>query len=189
VTENLIQGHFSGVRPLQDEKDESASKVTRDYFIDVNRDQAPYLSIFGGKITTHRALAEKVLHSLSDIFPQHQMDWTAHAKLPGGEFLSENRLLEIEKLKNQYVWLNPTLIEQYFARYGTLTHKLLLGARKMQDMGIPFSDALYEREVRYLVEQEWAQTAEDILWRRTKLGYHFSAEQTEALKLWLLKEF
>ncbi len=170
---------YSGVRPLIDESGKAASKVTRDYRLVLEKEPAPIMSVYGGKVTTYRVLAEQVMNQLSPFFPGIKSAWTKRAVLPGGDFeLAENLFQE---LASQYGWLGPDLITRWLNTYGMLSFDILLNVRSMGDMGVRFGANLYQKEVDYLRRKEWAQTAEDILWRRTKLGYLFTDKETQSL--------
>ncbi len=174
---------YSGVRPLIDEEGKSASKVTRDYRLILEKEPAPMLSVYGGKLTTYRILAEQVMNQLGPFFPSMQSAWTKKVTLPGGDFeLAENLSKE---MASQYGWLSPDLISRWLNAYGTLSFDILQNVRSMRDMGIRFGANLYQKEVDYLRRKEWAQTAEDILWRRTKLAYQFSDKETQSLANYL----
>jgi glycerol-3-phosphate dehydrogenase len=178
-----IVSDWSGVRPLQQE-DKNPSAVTRDYSLEVNIDhnQAPLLSIFGGKITTYRKLAEHALEKLKPFFKNLPPSTTGKIPLPGGDFEAG----DIEQFKRllgtQYPWLPPALIDRYAHQYGTLCHFFLKEKKALSDLEQHFGANLYEAEVRYLIEHEWAEDAASILWRRTKLGLVLSREQVEVLE-------
>ena len=174
---------YSGVRPLIDEKGKNASKVSRDYEIEKLEEPHPILSIYGGKVTTYRVLAEHVLEEMREYFPDLAGPWTSNARLPGGDFdLSENLHAE---LTGRCSWLRPDIISRWLTTYGTKSLAIVGEARGLSDMGMDFGQGLYQREVDYLIQAEWARTAEDILWRRTKLGYVFDEQQTTALSSYL----
>lgn len=174
---------YSGVRPLIDEAGKSASKVSRDYRLVLEKEPAPILSVYGGKVTTYRVLAEQVMNQLGPFFPGMQSAWTKRATLPGGDFdLSENLF---QKMASQYGWLGPDLITRWLNTYGTLSFDILQNVRSMGDMGVRFGANLYQKEVDYLRRKEWAQTADDILWRRTKLAYQFTDKETQSLANYL----
>ena len=180
---------FTGVRPLFDDAAESASAVTRDYAFDLEParptpDQPPMLSIFGGKITTYRKLAEHALDRLRPVFPQLGGAWTFGAPLPGGDIGAADFGSYLSGLRKTFSWLPPELAAHYARLYGTRAERLLAGAGTLADLGRHFGGRLYEREVRYLVDHEWARTAEDILERRSKHGLHLSAEQRGAFTAW-----
>jgi glycerol-3-phosphate dehydrogenase len=178
-----IVHHFAGVRPLLASEEENASKVSRDYTLTLDIQGAPLLTVYGGKITTYRRLAESAMERLRQIFPQLPGRWTAQAPLPGGDFLNQPQLLN--SLQDNYPWIAPALLERWVAHYGTRTHQLVGSATCMKDMGEDFGAGLYAREVEYLCTQEWAHSAEDILWRRSKLGLRLSAQQVARLAAWM----
>jgi glycerol-3-phosphate dehydrogenase len=171
LSEQDVKHHFSGVRPLIDEEVENASKVSRDYTLELDMAPAPLLTVYGGKITTYRRLAEAVLHKLAPLFPDMSGDWTAKALLPGGDFVSHESLSA--QLAAEYPWLEPALRERWVKQYGMLVSDMLADAAAMSDLGVPIGPGLYAREVDYLCAREWARTVDDILWRRTKLGLWF----------------
>lgn len=174
-----IVHHFSGVRPLIDDGDENASKVSRDYTLELSRSPAPLLTVFGGKITTYRRLAESAMDQLRAVFPSMKPAWTIDARLPGGNFESQQQLLV--DLAAEFPWLDTDLLEVWIKRYGTLIRIMLGDAKTLDDLGVCFGADLYECEVRYLFREEWAQTADDIMWRRTKSGLRLNAGQRASL--------
>lgn len=170
---------FSGVRPLLDDESSDPSAVTRDYFLELHggADQAPLLSVFGGKLTTYRRLAEAALELLKPWFPGLGPRWTASTPLPGGEGL-EDPLRLAAQLREQAPWLPAELARRWALGYGSRSWRLLEGAKGVEDLGEHFGAGLYAREVDYLRREEWALSAEDILWRRSKLGLRLGrAEQ------------
>jgi glycerol-3-phosphate dehydrogenase len=177
---------FSGVRPLFDDKSANPSAVTRDYVFDVEAPagQAPMLSVFGGKITTYRRLAEHALEKLSPHLPQMSGAWTERAALPGGDIADANFSLFLQELRRQRPWLPRDLAHGYARRYGTRVENLLNGARSISDLGRAFGGTLYEREARFLAAEEWAIDAEDILERRTKHGLHLTGEERSEFTAW-----
>lgn len=181
-----ICGHFAGVRPLIDETagdDKSATRLSRDYRIDVSQEPAPMVTVYGGKLTTYRRLAESVVENLRSVFPDIGSSWTADATLPGGDFSS---LADLDsQLRSDYPWAPVQLLTQWARRYGTRVHQLLERCESVQDLGALLGPDLYEREARYLIEHEWAAEADDILWRRTKLGLAFGSEDVERLTQWM----
>lgn len=181
---------YSGVRPLLNSSAEAAQSVSRDYKFELNDNGQglPLISVFGGKITTYRKLSETAIDSLCDqYFPESGARWTSKAALPGGNFSSHKLLLD--ELMSRSPWLPNNLAYRYVRSYGTLSYRLLEGINTLESMGLRFSDDLYEAEVLYLINNEWAQTVEDMLWRRTKLGLHMTKEQTTALSSYLNKHF
>ncbi len=176
---------YSGVRPLKSDENADASKVTRDYTFEIN-DQSgklPVISIFGGKITTYRRLSEHALQKLSPYFPQMAKPWTAKAKLPGGEIKDFAKW--VTDTQARYPWLPSPLLHRLCLAYGTRIDLVLDQTHAIGDLGEFFGDTLYEREVRYLMQHEWAQTPQDILWRRTKQGLYFSPEAVAKLTAWM----
>jgi glycerol-3-phosphate dehydrogenase len=179
---------FSGVRPLYDDNAENPSAVTRDYIFDIdpklpNGTAPPILSIFGGKITTYRKLAEHALDKLAPLFPRMTKAWTARAPLPGGDMSDFEAWLFA--FRKQFPWLPGNLALHYSRLYGTRAIVLLEGAKGLSDLGAHFGSAFYEREARFLLKTEWARTAEDILDRRTKHGLHLTAAERAAFARWL----
>ena len=176
-----IKYSFSGVRPLYDDNAANPSAVTRDYVFDIDTaGGAPLLSVFGGKITTYRRLAE---HALEKLKPHLQMKpaWTAGATLPGGDLGKDFNGFE-RGLESQYQALPKPLIHHYARLYGSRAKTLLEGVKSLADLGRHFGGLLYEKEINYLRDKEWAMTAEDILDRRTKHGLHLSAEQRDSVQ-------
>jgi glycerol-3-phosphate dehydrogenase len=174
---------FSGVRPLLDDQQANPSAVTRDYSFELagGPGEAPLLSIFGGKITTYRRLAEQALDRLRPFFPGMKGPWTATTPLPGGDMAGSDFAAFERDLSRRHAWLPPEVAHHYGRCYGTRAERLLDGATTIEDLGRHFGAGLYEREVAYLRREEWAESAADILWRRTKVGLHLSAEQVSAL--------
>lgn len=177
---------FSGVRPLYDnDTSANASKVTRDYELVMAPDtQAPLLSIYGGKITTYRRLAEDVLELLSAKLPLDKA-WTHQAPLPGGDIPDANFEDFVKRQTQRYHQLPSELIYDYCRNYGTRISSILQGVEHPSQLGQHFGGLLYEAEVNYLCEHEWAQSAEDILWRRSKKGLQLTEQQTQALAQYL----
>ncbi len=183
ITPHHIISTWSGVRSLMDESKSSLSTLQRGYKIEVltNEHHAlPLVNIFGGKLTTYRQLSEKTLNSLSHYFPHCGDPWTAKAFLPGQELR--------EHLFGLFPWLPPKVAARYQQHYGSLAMTFLRNVHSFTDLGQDFGYGLYEQEVKYLLEQEWAKTAEDVLWRRSKLGLLFSKEQTQKLSDWIQEQ-
>ena len=170
---------YSGVRPLYDDGTAAASQVTRDYHLIVTDagGQAPVLSIYGGKLTTYRRLAEHALEKLAPWFPQQGRAWTAKAPLPGGDFGGESFAELVRAYRGRYPQLDAAWLERLLRRHGTLAAAILGDARTEADLGKAFGGGLYACELAYLVEREWAGDAEDVLWRRTKCGLHMTDGQ------------
>ncbi len=181
ITHSDIVHTYSGVRPLLDDESSSAQAITRDYTLEIDDKNglAPLLSIFGGKITTYRKLAEAATDKIKHFFPSTGPSWTKSTALPGGDFESP-KVLAVD-LNRQYPWLEQSILERYIRSYGTLTHHILSACKNQQGMGEHFGAGLYHCEVQYLIEQEWVLSVEDLLWRRTKLGLRLTTEQVERL--------
>jgi glycerol-3-phosphate dehydrogenase len=181
---------FSGVRPLFDDGKGNPSAVTRDYVFDLDETGgAPLLNVFGGKITTFRELAERGMHRLDKLFPNMGKDWTHDAKLPGGEIDNADYVAFEESLKGRYPWMPRSLRRHYGRCYGSRIDRLVGTATALTGLGRHFGGDLYEAEARYLVANEWAQSAEDILWRRTKHRLHLSDAEQAAFADWFGAEF
>ncbi|TBW54373.1 glycerol-3-phosphate dehydrogenase [Marinobacter halodurans] len=182
LTPDDVVWSYSGVRPLMDDEGGSAQKASRDYTfeVDAGDGKAPLISIFGGKITTYRKLAEAATDRLCDFFPEAGPNWTRSAPLPGGDFTSQEDLLN--EFKTAYPWLPTGLARRYVRTYGTCTRTLLEGCQSMEGMGHHFGANLYAREIDYLTRHEWAVDAEDIAWRRTKLGLRLTAAELSAIQ-------
>jgi glycerol-3-phosphate dehydrogenase len=179
---------YAGVRPLYDDGASEAKAATRDYVFELDTPGgAPLLSIYGGKITTYRRLAEEALEKLSPYLngAAAKEGWTAKAPLPGGDLdVSAIAALTAELLR-QYPFLAPAHAGRLAHAYGTRASKVLGNAKSFADLGQSFGATLTEREVRYLMANEWACTAEDIVWRRSKLGLRLSAAEIAALDDWI----
>lgn len=177
---------YSGVRPLLDDDAANASSVTRDYSLELdNHNGAPVLSVFGGKITTYRKLAEQAVDKLAPLLGNHKSSWTASAPLPGGDIPNADIDAFITRTQHDYAWLPQPLVRRYARTYGSKLKTLLAGARALQELGREVAPGVFEAELRYLVETEWATTAEDILWRRTKLKLHLTEAEQQAVADWL----
>jgi glycerol-3-phosphate dehydrogenase len=180
---------YAGVRPLYDDGTSDAKAATRDYVLELDaRPDAPaVVSIFGGKITTYRRLAEEVIDRLVPFLPRgiHAKSWTANAPLPGGDFAVEGVKELEQQIARTYPFLAADQVSRLVAAYGTQVTSVLGPAADERSLGRDFGASLSEAEVRYLVAKEWAQTAEDIVWRRTKLGLRLTPQQIQALGQWL----
>lgn len=178
---------YSGVRPLYDDGTQAAQEATREYVLDLDAGpgQAAVLNVFGGKITTYRTLAEEALGKLEPWLPEMQPPWTKGAALPGGDFSIDGGDALVADLAARYPAISITLIKRFAVTYGTRSSMVLGQAETPADLGRDFGAGLYQREVEYLLENEWARTAQDILWRRTKLGLRMSDEEISGLSSWL----
>jgi glycerol-3-phosphate dehydrogenase len=174
---------FAGVRPLVDDEEADPAAITRDYKLDVDsaEGEAPLLSVVGGKITTYRVLAEAALDRLRPWFSDLGQDWTARAPLPGGDLPAGGTDALADELTAAHPWLALSLARRYAASYGTRAGALLGDAAGIGDLGTELGSGLYERELAYLMDAEWARTADDVLWRRTKLGLRFGPAERQNL--------
>ncbi len=174
ITSKNILTTFSGVRPLLPKKQKKASAISRDYQIELQheKDDAPLLQIWGGKLTTYRQLAQDALNKLTPFFPELNSNHTLDFPLPGGDIQSLPDF--VFELHQRYPFLPEALVHRYAKSYGSLCEDFLAGCSKIQHLGQTLGHGLYEAEIDYLCQEEWAQTAEDILWRRTKLGLAFT---------------
>ena len=176
---------FAGVRPLYDDGSDSASDVTRDYLLERHAGDAPALTIWGGKLTGYRLLAERVLSELKTDLPEFGPAWTAAAPLPGGDLFPVGIAAFIRRATRLWPFLPSEVVEGYVHRYGMRMHQLLGNISALPGLGRELTPGLYEREAEFLLRHEWALTADDILWRRTKLGLHASGDEVEALDAWI----
>jgi glycerol-3-phosphate dehydrogenase len=184
ITPSDVVWSYSGVRPLvedgTDDDSERASEITRDYRLALDTDGAPLMTIFGGKITTFRKLAEEAVDLLAPRLGNRHGAWTANACLPGGDIFGNepgNRSVRefdvfVRDMQQRYAWLPPVLVERYAHAYGTRIAVLLKGRNALPDMGEEIAPGLFTAEVEYLEQHEWATCDADVLWRRSKLGLH-----------------
>jgi len=181
---------YSGVRPLYDDGTADPSAVTRDYVLKTDAEygppgRAPVLSVFGGKITTYRKLAEHALADLAPFFPGMNLPWTRDAPLPGGELPGGDRIAAFAELCARYPGIPAELLRALMHRHGGLATTVLDNARTPSDLGEDFGAELTAREVDYFVVNEWARTAADVLWRRTKCGLSMSDAQRERVESYM----
>jgi glycerol-3-phosphate dehydrogenase len=185
VTRKDIVWDYAGVRPLYDNKKQNASAVTRDYVFDLmDTETPPILSIFGGKITTYRELSEHALQKLKKHFPDAGRDWTAKAPLPGGNIENADFDGFLKRLEADYPWMDKLVLRRMARAYGTRIRLAIDGAKSNRGMGKNFGGGLTRKEVDYLVRHEWAVTADDVMWRRTKCGLHMSGAERTAFTKW-----
>ncbi|MBD1550334.1 glycerol-3-phosphate dehydrogenase [Pseudomonas typographi] len=197
----VINGHFkhqlspedvlhtySGVRPLCNDESDNPSAITRDYTLALSAEagEPPLLSVFGGKLTTYRKLAESAMADLKPFFSQMKGSWTAQAALPGGEAMTTPQALA-EQIVARAPWVTLSLAQRWASTYGSRSWALLDGVSDARGLGEDFGGGLSAHEVDYLCEQEWAASTDDILWRRTKLGLFTTAAQQQALAAYLVK--
>lgn len=184
---------YSGVRPLLQDDSSDPAAATRDYRLEFDTAGAPLLSVFGGKITTFRKLAEEAVDLIAARLSNRHGAWTAAACLPGGDVFGpqpNNRsVLEFDHfitgLQRQYAWLPPALVARYARAYGTRIHVLLEGRHAIADMGQEIAGGLFAAEVAYWMRHEWARNATDMLWRRSKLGLHLPPGSDAVLDAWI----
>jgi D-erythritol 1-phosphate dehydrogenase len=178
---------YSGVRPLYDDGSADPAAVTRDYVLklDADKGMAPLLSIFGGKITTFRRLAEQALRELAPFFPDMKKPWTRSEPLPGGDMVRGDFAAFERVLRARYASIDPDLLSALARRHGTRSSRVLGNANTVADLGPHFGDTLFAAEVEYMIAEEWATSAEDILWRRTKCGLHMTASERDAVAQYL----
>ena len=186
VREADVVWTYSGVRPLYDDGASKAQEATRDYVLtlDAGEGRAPLLSVFGGKITTFRRLAEAALEKLSPFMPaaaQARRGWTGAAALPGGDFATDGFDTLVAGLRRKYAFLTSAHAVRLARAYGTRAEKILAGANVLADLGPNFGADITGAEVDYLMREEWAACADDVLWRRSKLGLRVSAVEAAAL--------
>ncbi len=177
-----VVSSYAGVRPLYDDGSENPSEVTRDYVLKLDHEahRAPLVTLFGGKITTYRRLAEEALAKLAPFFPGMKGDWTATEPLPGGDVAHFNAFRD--EMRARYQGLPRDLVEGVVRRHGSRAPRVLGEAKRLEDLGRNFGAGLTAREVEYLRAEEWAMSAEDVLWRRTKCGLHMTEAERRAVE-------
>ncbi|WP_089948525.1 glycerol-3-phosphate dehydrogenase [Litoreibacter albidus] len=186
ISDDDVVWTYSGVRPLYNDGASSATAATRDYVLKVDKSSgAPILNVFGGKITTYRKLAESALEKIAGVLPDTGKPWTAGVPLPGGDFPVDGVGALKQRLSAQFPFLDDAWAARLIKAYGLDAFDLLGDAASIADLGQSFGFNLTEREVRWLVDHEFAQTAEDIVWRRSKLGLRLTTEEIDALDAWL----
>ncbi|OGV49177.1 MAG: glycerol-3-phosphate dehydrogenase [Legionellales bacterium RIFCSPHIGHO2_12_FULL_42_9] len=182
MTSQDILLSWSGVRPLIEHKNETPQELSRDYALHYAKNPAPSLVVYGGKITTYRQLACDVVNELKAIFSNLPTSQTDKIALPGSQTSKGiSFAVYAAQLNEKYLWLNPTIKNRLLKSYGTCLETILAHCNTLNDLGQHFGHGLYQAEVDYLINQEWAESSNDILWRRTKLGLEFSAEEEQAL--------
>ncbi|MEX2576161.1 MAG: glycerol-3-phosphate dehydrogenase [Halofilum sp. (in: g-proteobacteria)] len=177
---------YAGVRPLYDEeRGGNAASISRGYSLQLDRAGAPLLSVLGGKLTTYRTLATETLAELSGPLGIEDADWTGSCALPGGDITDGDFDAFLADVRRRYPWLPDTMTERLTHGYGTRIHRILGDARETEHLGEHFGADLYEAELRYLMQHEWAMTAEDVLWRRTKLGLVLDSTEAARVETWM----
>jgi len=187
---------YSGVRPLVQDAAAKASAATRDFRLEHDTDGAPLLTVFGGKITTFRKLAEEAVDWIAPVLGSRAPRWTAQACLPGGDLFGEHPskrgVLEFEDwvlaLRETHPWLPAALAQRYARAYGTRVHTLLADCSGLAGLGKEIVPQFYEAEARYMMRHEWAQCAADMLWRRSKLGLHVAADSAAVVDAWIAQQ-
>jgi len=185
ITPQDVVETYSGVRSLFDDQSDNTSQVTRDYVLEMARKPAPLLSVFGGKITTYRVLAEQAVDLLSDVIDIRLPAWTQDKVLPGGNIENADFDRFLDQQIKLYSWLSTDVVADYARNYGTDIATLLNGKGSESDLGEYFGGGLYEVEIRYLIEHEFAQTAEDVLWRRSKKRLRLSSKRQQRVNDWI----
>lgn len=186
ITAQDVVWSYSGVRPLYDDGASSATAATRDYTLKLDANGgAPILNIFGGKITTYRRLAESALEKIGAHFPNLSGPWTAGVPLPGGAFPVDGVPKLIADLAQAYPFLTPFWARRLVRAYGTEAWDVLGDTKTEADLGLAFGATLTAREIEWLMDREYARRAEDVVWRRNKLGLRLSAPEVAALDIWM----
>jgi glycerol-3-phosphate dehydrogenase len=177
---------YSGVRPLYDDGASEAQEATRDYVIKAEKSESSLMvNIFGGKITTYRRLSESILKHVEEFLGTKGDPWTNHSSLPGGDIGVDGQLDLQNKLQKKYPFLTQETLKRLVRSYGTISFNIFGDAEHIDSLGKHFGSGLYEREVTYLIQEEWARTSDDILFRRSKLGLSFSRDEIKNLDQYL----
>ncbi len=189
ITTDKVVSSFSGIRPLFDDGKSDAKAATRDYVLklDSGKNEVPLLSIFGGKITTYRKLAESVLEKVAPFLPAMGKPWTEQSHLPGGDFHPHEFEQEVQQLLINCPVIEKKLATRLIRNYGSCTPRITSTVKTKSDLGTYFGHDLYSVEVDYLIANEWARCAEDVLWRRSKLGLFLSKEEADTLDKYIKK--
>lgn len=194
VTRSEVVWAFSGVRPLLEDESREPWSVSRDYRLELDRSSAPLLNVWGGKLTTFRKLAEEAVDLLAPVLGNRAGAWTRGAALPGGDLSATigaalrpdiDLARFFEAKATQWPWLPPSLLRRYTHLYGSRVDRIVLGGNCLQDLGSEIVPGLYEAELRYLMDEEWACEASDVVWRRTKLGLRLQADDLARLECWM----
>ena len=186
VASGDVRWSYAGVRPLYDDGQQNASTVTRDYAFDLDAPTAgaPLLSVFGGKLTTYRKLAEHALSELLPVLGVQAAPWTRAAILPGGDMAHADYDSFSREQLTRYAAAPPALIRRLCRAYGTSIERILGSAAAPRDLGEEIAPRLYEAELQYLKDREWARGADDVLWRRSKLGLRLDAAEAQRVAAW-----
>lgn len=187
ITNEDVVWTYSGVRPLYDDGAKSATAATREYVLSLDQQGAPLLNVFGGKITTYRKLAEAALEKMAPFFPAMTSDWTAGVALPGGDFAVDGFDRLVSELRQAHGFLDAFWAKRLVRAYGTEAQLIVEGAQSAADLGEAFGATITARELDYAVEKEWVTTAEDFVWRRTKLGLRLDEHQIDRINAYIQK--
>lgn len=174
-----VRHTFSGVRGLVTHQNTHVSALSRDHVVEHIIEPAPLLNLFGGKLTTYRALAQQAIDALGQHFPMLAPSSSAHTPLPGAPLSMTAYAMATQQ---RYTWLDQATLARYLSTYGTLTDRILQDANNLEDLGPCLAPTVYQRELDYLQEEEWAKTADDVLWRRTQLGITLSTQDQDAIR-------
>lgn len=177
---------YCGVRPLVDDASGNASEVTRDYFLELDNEAAPLLSVYGGKITTYRKLAEEAMLKLAPLIGASKHSWTGTSPLPGGNIRYEDFGAFVGEFQRLHDWLTESQARRLVRAYGTKLHEWF--PMSEAEAGQPIAPGLYEAELEYVWQREWAQSGADFLWRRSKLGLHLTPEQLTTVTQWFTQK-
>jgi len=198
VTRSDVVWSYAGVRPLLDDAAGDPSAVTRDYLLETHADGgAPLLSVWGGKITTFRKLSEDAADLIGQMLGERRPAWTEQAAMPGGDlrdWIGAPRRPDadferlVQAIGQRHAWLPAALVRRLARAYGSRVDRIIGGADSLAELGQEVAPGLHEAELRYLVREEWACSAEDALWRRSKLGLHYSEAQRQAVHDWFTKQ-
>ena len=188
VTPDRVCWTYSGLRPLLDDEHAALSRNTRDYLLELDGEDAPLLSVFGGKITTYRKLAEEAVNRMQSLLGHDAPAWTARAPLPGGDMPKGHFALFQSALHASYPNMPLDYLQRLAGAYGTRSRDILGDAQDTSELGEEVLPGLFERELDYLVTHEWARSAQDILWRRSKLGLHLAPDAATQLDEWLRRK-
>jgi glycerol-3-phosphate dehydrogenase len=185
ISHSDVVWSYAGVRPLLNDEASDPSSVTRDYVLELDKHPSPLLSVFGGKITTYRKLSQSAVDMAAGQLGSSAGAWTKNALLPGGDLPDGSFAVFLRTVERRFPWLPATLRRRYSQAYGTRIERVVGNARRLADLGEELVPQLFEREVEYLCREEFALTAQDILWRRTKLGLHLQGRSVAPLEQWL----
>ena len=187
ITPDDVVWNYSGVRPLLQDGSDEATSATREYVLDFSEHPMPCLSVFGGKITTYRSLAENAMEKIDAHFGRALEPWTSSKPLPGGNIENADFDAYLENFSSQRQWLPENLAQHYIRNYGTNAEIICKNAKHLDDLGQDFGSGLHQAEVDYLINYEWVMEAEDLLWRRSKWGLKLDNEQQLELSSYILK--